>query len=144
MVCWRSFLAKTTSTPLTFTATAISGGALTALEAILDPGQLILGAWQFSASDGYTPGDPAYLSFGVGSGHDRNGLPAWHYDGTNWSPYTANDLTYNGTCASFTVTSFSGYAVAVPEPGTLALLLAAALGVLGYAWWRYTVTMCRI
>ena len=43
------------------------------------------------------------------------------------------DLTYDGAYASFTVTGFSGYAVTVPEPGTLGLLLAAALGLLAYA-----------
>ena len=58
----------------------------------------------------------------------------WHYDGTSWTAYASADLTYDGTYASFTVTGFSGYAVTVPEPGTLALFLAAALGLLAYAW----------
>jgi hypothetical protein len=50
----------------------------------------------------------------------------WRYDGTDWNPYDAMDLTYDGTYGSFTVTGFSGYAVTlVPEPATLALLLLA-------------------
>ena len=54
----------------------------------------------------------------------RNGLEIWHYDGTNWTQYAANDLTYDGNYASFTVTDFSGYAVTgvVPEPSSLVLL----------------------
>ena len=44
-----------------------------------------------------------------------------------WTPYNAQDLTYDGTYASFTATGFSGYAVTVPEPGTLVLLAAGLL-----------------
>lgn len=48
-------------------------------------------------------------------------------------PFTASDLTYDGTYASFTVIGFSGYAVTtVPEPSTMALLVAAAVGLLAY------------
>ena len=43
----------------------------------------------------------------------------------------------DATCASFTATSFSGYAmVAVPEPGTLALLAAGLLGLLICVRWK--------
>ena len=63
-----------------------------------------------------------------------NGL-IWHYDGT-WTKYAATDWTYDGTYASFTATGFSGYAVTVPEPGTLVMLLAAALGFLICVWRR--------
>ena len=50
------------------------------------------------------------------------------------SKFVGNDLTYDGQYASFTVTSFCGYAVTgvafpIPEPGTLGLLLAAAAAV---------------
>ena len=91
------------------------------------------GGWGFAADSGYTPGDPAYLSFDVGTQYSRDDLQVWHYDGTNWTPYDATDLTCNGGWASFTVTGFSGYAVTVPEPSALALLLAAGLGLLIYA-----------
>ncbi|MFZ1933982.1 MAG: PEP-CTERM sorting domain-containing protein, partial [Thermoguttaceae bacterium] len=89
---------------------------------------------------GYTPGDPAYLSFGIGSGYSSEGLEVWHYDGSNWTEFAANDLTYDGTFASFTATGLSGYAmVAVPEPGTLALLAGGFVGLLAYAWRRRRV-----
>ena len=51
-------------------------------------------------------------------------LAVWHFDGAAWTTYTAGDLSYDGTYASFTVTGFSGYAVtvAVPEPAGLGVL----------------------
>ena len=121
-----SFLASTTSKPLTLTATTISGSTLTSLQGLLGAQDSVLGGWQFAFTSGYTAGDPAYLSFDVGAGYSRDGLEVWHYDGSNWTEFVTNDLTYDGTFASFTVTGFSGYAVTtVPEPGTLALLMAA-------------------
>ena len=132
-----SFLHKTGDhTDLDFTATVITGGTLDGLVALLDSGESVKGAWDFIvAGDGYTSGDPVYLSFDISAGYSRNDLQVWHFDGTDWTEFDAMDLTYDGTYASFTVTGFSGYAVsAVPEPGTLALLIAAALGPL--AWVR--------
>ena len=129
-----SFLASTSSKLLTLTATTIGSDAVTALDKLLDPHQALLSGWQFAFSSGYAAGDPAYLSFDVGAGYSRNGLEVWHYDGTDWTEFDASDLTYDGTYASFTVTGFSGYAVTtVPEPGTLALLVAAGVGLLAYA-----------
>jgi T5SS/PEP-CTERM-associated repeat protein len=129
-----SFLASASSKPLTFTATTIGSDALTSLDNLLGPGQSFLRGWEFAATGGYAAGDPAYLSFDLGAGYSRNGLEIWHYDGSSWTEFAANDLTYDGTYASFTVTGFSGYAVTtVPEPGTLVLLVVAALGVLPYA-----------
>ncbi|MBU4272682.1 MAG: PEP-CTERM sorting domain-containing protein [Planctomycetes bacterium] len=127
-----SFLAMDVSTTLNFTATAID--TLDGLESLLGSGESVLGAWNIELDgDGYTTGDPAYLSFDIGAGYSRSGLQVWHYDGSQWTNYAASDLTYDGTYASFTVTGFSGYAVStVPEPGTLALLLAAGLGLLWY------------
>jgi T5SS/PEP-CTERM-associated repeat protein len=128
-----SFLASTTSKPLSLTATTIDSSTLSSLQGLLGAQQAVLGGWDFAFTSGYTAGDPAYLSFGIGSGYSRNGLEVWHYDGSNWTPFAANDLTYDGTYASFTVTGFSGYAVTtVPEPGTLALLVAAGLGLCVY------------
>jgi hypothetical protein len=82
--------------------------------------------------------NPVYLSFNVGAGHPADDLEVWHYDDTNgWAKYNAFDLTYDGTFASFTATSFSGYAmVAVPEPGSFGLLLVAGVVLLAYAWRR--------
>jgi T5SS/PEP-CTERM-associated repeat protein len=119
-----SFATTGSSTSLTLTATAISGDVLDDLEALLDPGQAVLGGWELEAA-GYT--DPAYLSFDVGAGFSRSDLHPWHYDGNEWIEFDAMDLTYDGQYASFTVRGFSGYAVtAVPEPGTLVSLLIGA------------------
>jgi fibronectin-binding autotransporter adhesin len=133
-----SFLAKTgSSTTLNFTATAISGTKLNSLKTLLPAGYVVEGAWDFSASgSGYTAGDPVYLSFDVGPYFSRSDLTIWHYSGTAWSTYTADDLTYDGQYASFTVTSFSGYAVsAIPEPGTLVLLIGGLIA-MAAAWKR--------
>jgi len=135
-----SFLAKTgSSTQLNLTATAIAGQVLSDLMALLDPSQVVCGAWDVTpGGSGYTPGDPIYLSFDVGAGFSRSDLHLWHYDGSNWSSLEASDLTYNGKYAGFTVTSLSGYAVsAVPEPGSLTLLaILGAISLLAYAWRR--------
>lgn len=134
-----SFLMKSTSTPLTFTATAASGGTLTALENMLGTGQSILGAWNFKTVGGYMAGDPAYLSFGVGTGRSTEDLEVWRYNGSIWSPFDATDLTYDGNYASFTVTDLNGFAmttIAIPEPSTLFLLGISVIGLLGYAWRR--------
>ncbi|HBO45728.1 MAG TPA: hypothetical protein DD670_17740 [Planctomycetaceae bacterium] len=94
----------------------------------------MLGAWEFAISGGgYVPGEPAYLSFDVGGGLDRDGMQVWHYDGVAWNEYDARDLTYNGQYASFTVDGFSGYAVTgnpVPEPSLLGLLLPLGVALL--------------
>ncbi len=131
-----SFLHKTgENTDLDFTATVITGETLDGLVALLDSGESVEGAWELIvAGDGYTEGDPAYLSFDVGAGYSRGDLQVWHFDGFDWTEFDAIDLTCNGDYASFTVTGFSGYAVsAVPEPGMFILLIAAALGLLIHA-----------
>lgn len=106
-----SFLAATSSMPLSLTASAISGDTLTGLESLLVGQQSVLGGWNFTNVTGYTSGDPAYLSFGIGTGYARNDLQIWHYVGGSWTEYASTDLTCNGTYASFTVTGFGGYAV---------------------------------
>ncbi|MFZ5832549.1 MAG: PEP-CTERM sorting domain-containing protein [Planctomycetota bacterium] len=125
-----SFLAAATATPIEFTATAISGQMLTDLTAAMDAGESVLCGWEFSTT-GYTvdANHPAYLSFDVGAGFSRDDFTVWHHDGTGWTELTPLDLTYDGEhYASFTVESFSGYAItAVPEPGTLALLTILGL-----------------
>jgi len=132
-----SFLAKSTPSAVSLTATAIDGTTLTDLKALLPSGQTVLGGWTFSTTDtamGWS--NPVYLSFDLGADYSRNDLHLWHLDETGWAAYSARDLTCNGGYASFTADSFSGYAmtgVAVPEPGTLALLAAGLWGLLAYA-----------
>ena len=132
-----SFLAKTGTPPaplLSFTATAINGTPLDALELLAGSGQSVLGAWQFAASGGYSAGEPAYLSFDIGAGFSRDTVQIWHYDTAGWTPFAATDLSYDGQYANFTVTGFSGYAVTtVPEPGALAPLPAVVMGLLVFA-----------
>jgi T5SS/PEP-CTERM-associated repeat protein/autotransporter-associated beta strand protein len=132
-----SFLAQ--SSTIDFMAMAISGNALTSLQDAIATGEAVLSGWEFLA-DNYTVSEtnPVYLSFKVGLGHSLDDLDLWHYTLTDrWHPYTASDLTYDGTYASFTVTSFSRYAVsglAVPEPSAIVFLSIVAAS---FAWgWR--------
>jgi T5SS/PEP-CTERM-associated repeat protein len=123
-----SFLSTASSTPLSFTATAVSGDVMSGLQ--ITSGGSVLGGWSFEA-DGYTPGDPVYLTFAVGAGFSAADLGIWHYDGDEWTEYAPDDLTYDGQYASFTVTGFSGYAVTnVPEPATMAMLVIGGLAIL--------------
>jgi len=123
---------------LIFTASPVSSGPLDALEALLEPGHTVLGAWEMSASgSGYSPGDPVFLSFDIGGGFARSDFDVWHYDGSQWAPFETDVFSYDGRYASMLVTGFSAYAVsAVPEPGTLVLLLATALVAVLWQWWR--------
>ena len=131
-----SFLAATSSQNISFTATAISGSALDALQTTTG-NKPVLSGWEFSTTNyPVSEFNSVYLSFDVGVLSDPDDLQLWHYDGSRWTSFTADDLTYDGTYASFRATGFSGYAVTVPEPGTLALLLSTATGLVAYAWRR--------
>ncbi len=125
-----SFLPATSSKTLAFTATPLSGATLTSLESLLDPTESVLAAWQ-CALTGYTNGELAYLSFNVGDAYNANDLTVWRGSGSTWYKLDADILTRNGDWASFSTTTLAGftyanYAItAVPEPGTLALLIVA-------------------
>ena len=126
------FLPTTSASNLTFSAMALTDGQMEMLQSDLAAGGVVLTGWTFITA-GYTPGDPVFLSLDVGPGHSTGDLSLWHYDGAAWTPYAANDLSYDGTYASFTVTGFSGYAVTaaspVPEPGAVAVLALGGMGV---------------
>ena len=96
----------------------------------------MLGGWTLAATSGYAAGDPAYLSFDAGGKYSPDFLQLWSYDGTSWTNFTANDVTYDGEYVNFTVTSMGCYAVTVPEPSVLALVGIGAFGLLAYGWQR--------
>ncbi|MCC6124620.1 MAG: PEP-CTERM sorting domain-containing protein [Pirellulales bacterium] len=135
---WRlgaSFLASATSKPLTFTATAISGGTLDALESLAGLGQTVLGGWTLKTTSGYVAGEPVYLSFDTGGRYSRELLQLWSYNGTAWTKFSASDVNFDGQYVNFTVTGMSTYAATVPEPGTAVLLVCGLMG-LAAAWRR--------
>jgi T5SS/PEP-CTERM-associated repeat protein len=128
-----AFQAATAPTNLTITATAIAD--LAGLKGQLASGTAVLSAWDFTITQGYTSGSPVYLSLFAGSNQSLSTLSIWHYDGSTWSAFTANDLAYDGTYASFTATGFSGYAVSgtapVPIPAAVWLLGSGLAGLVG-------------
>jgi large repetitive protein len=127
-----SVAATGVSSPLTLTATAVSGEPLDALQALLSPGNSILGGWNLTADSGYAAGDPLYLSFGnqAAGAFSAQAVRVWSYDGTKWLPFDATDATSDGKFASFTANGLGSYAVTVPEPGTIALLSLAVIGII--------------
>lgn len=130
-----SFPAAGTASNMTFTATVMDDSILDTLRSGLPTTKSVLSGWTFAATD-FTvdSNNPVYLSYQVGGGHPSSRLEVWHYSGSQWAQYSAYDLTCDGNYASFTATGFSGYAmVAVPEPGTLALLAVGLMGVMAYA-----------
>ena len=89
----------------------MGGSLLTSLTSLLGPGDSVMSGWTCSTT-GYASGSRAYLSLAVPAtvGFYPGGLDVWNYVG-GWSPFSADDLTYDGTFASFTVTSFGSFAV---------------------------------
>jgi T5SS/PEP-CTERM-associated repeat protein len=127
-----SFAPTATPTMLDFTASVMSSQDLSGLLTLLDANQSVLSAWQITASGIYSADNPAYLSFDVGAGRSRNNVTVWHLDGGTWNKFDATDLTCNADFASFTATGFGGYALTVPEPGTLIMLASGLLSIFVY------------
>jgi hypothetical protein len=127
-----SFLGSWSPKTLTFTATAAEANSRAALDAVLDPQQAVLGAWDFDAA-GYGAADPVYLSMWAGEGRSVDQLSVWSFDGSSWTKFAADDLSYNGTYSNFTVTGAAGtYALAavVPEPAAAGLFAIWGVGIL--------------
>ncbi len=135
------FMAATSSTPVTFNASAITNTTeLSALQGILGNGQSVLSDWTFNGTSvGVSSTNPVYLSLFAGSGQSiTNDLEIWEFNGTSWSSFAANDLAYDGTFANFTTTSLQDFAVtgeATPTPIPSALLLLGP-GLAGLAFMR--------
>ncbi len=106
-----SFLATTSASTLTSTATAVSGGTLTALAGSLTAGKTVLSGWNLAATTGYTSGTPVYLSLQVGAAQLLDDMQVWTYSGSSWTTYSAADLTYDRAYASLTVTALGVYAI---------------------------------
>ena len=106
-----------------FSAAPMAAPDLASLASMLSEGDGILSAWTFTTN--FTGGE-ALLSFDIGP--EAEGLAVWHLNDGVWSAYTPSLFTYDANgLASFTVSSFSGYALtaAVPEPASLGLLAFA-------------------
>ena len=112
----------------TFSASLMTAGELNALTAVPGFDGAVLAGWDFATN--LPSGQQVMLSFDVGLGYED--VEVWHLSGGTWTPYSPDLLTYDSHgVVSFTVTSFSGYAVtAVPEPVTLFLLALGGLAML--------------
>ena len=122
------FMPTTTSNPLAVTATVTSGQMLADLEDLVGPDGRVEGSYGLSVS-GLSAGDRVMLFFAAAGASGMDDLTVWHYDGT-WQAITPDDLVLAGGWTSFTVDTFSSYAVSsIPEPASLTLAALGALAV---------------
>jgi T5SS/PEP-CTERM-associated repeat protein len=114
--------------PVDFSASIAENSDQLALEEILPADSSILGAWDFDTT--LPDGTEVFLAFDVEDGLAN--FHVWHLDEGVWSLLDPAFKSFDaiGGIAGFTVDSFSGYAVTVPEPGTLVLLSLGALAAL--------------
>ncbi len=124
-----NFAATGSSTSLGLTATVTNGQAQSNLQSLLSDGESVEGSWDFSVT-GLPGGASVLLQFAVSGTADADDLIIWHNDGTGWTEYGADDLMLSGGWASFTVDSFSSYAVTIPEPATMSLLALGGMAML--------------
>lgn len=111
-----SFLASSSSKPLTITATAISGPVRSALENLLGAGETLLGGWLFTTTGSFALSDPAYLSFRVESGWTEDRLQVWQYQSASgWSRIDPADFNHVDMYSNFETTlgTLNGYGYAI-------------------------------
>jgi hypothetical protein len=91
-------------------------------------GRAYLGIWDFAASGGLSfGGGDADLTFRFDSTSDQGAdLKLWHYDGS-WTLLSSSFNDTDHTISTTGINSFSLFAITVPEPSALALVLGAAL-----------------
>ena len=80
-----SFLAATSSSTISLTASTLNGSTLSSLTSLLTGGQSVLSGWTLAAS-GYTAGNPAYLSLSTAFIYPGS-VQVWSSSdgGTTWS-----------------------------------------------------------
>ncbi len=127
------FQAATSSTPVAFTATEISGAELSTLQALLGAGQSVLSGWDFSATGTTVDStNPVYLSLYAGPGQTLYSLTIWDLVDGTWTQLSPFDLAYDGTLASFIASDLNSYAVTgtapVPIPAAAWLLASGLAG----------------
>lgn len=111
---------STVSAGTTFSAAPISQGDLDALSALIGSYESIAAGWSFITN--HSGGEVA-LSFLIDPASSE-GVSIWHLHDGVWSAYTPPTMNFGEDgLISFTASSFSGYAVTVPEPGVLSMLL---------------------
>ena len=136
-----SFQAAMTPSNLSLMASLMDQSQVSLLQGLLDPGDSVLSAWDFSAT-GYTTGDPVYLSLEVGGGQMFYDLDVWNFDGAGWAKYLNTDLAYDNQFASFVANDFSGYAISgltpIPVPAAVWLFGTGLVALAGLARRRLT------
>ena len=106
----------------------------------IDNGKL-LDIWNITPTGGLSF-DSANLAFryddalAASLGIPETDLRVFHFDAGMWKDVTSGLDATNNLIYADGMTSFSQYAVGVPEPSTLALLVTSMLSLLAYAWQR--------
>ena len=97
----------TVSGGMTFSATVMTNAEVGLLRSATGFVGQVLSGWDFTTN---LTGSQVMLSFDVGLG--LQDVLVWHLVGSTWSQYTPDLMTYDSHgIVSFTVSSFSGYAV---------------------------------
>ena len=108
------FMGADVSTPIDFSASRTSSATQQQLRPLLKTSESVLVSWDFTTT---LAAYPATVSYTILSGHDADELKIWQHDGANWSRVIPDFISYNDFSVTFTVDSFSSYAVTAPLAG---------------------------